>query len=117
VIFSYGEKPVLRGINLTIKAGQFVALVGTTGSGKTSLVNLLLRFYDVQRGAVLIGGLDVREVSIKDLRRQIAIVTQETILFHDTIRKNIAVGRPDATNQEIEAAAHSANAHDFIMQK
>src|SRR5579862_1084883 len=76
VYFSYGEKPVLRGINLTIKAGQFVALVGTTGSGKTSLVNLLLRFYDVQSGAVLIGGLEVREVSIKDLRRQIAIVTQ-----------------------------------------
>jgi len=117
VYFSYGEKPVLRGINLTIKAGQFVALVGTTGSGKTSLVNLLLRFYDVQSGAVLIGGLDVREVSIKDLRRQIAIVTQESILFHDTIRKNIAVGRPDATDQEIEAAARHANAHEFIMQK
>lgn len=117
VYFSYGEKPVLRGINLTIKAGQFVALVGTTGSGKTSLVNLLPRFYDVQSGAVLIGGLDVRQVSIKDLRGQIAIVTQETILFHDTIRKNIAVGRPGASNEEIEAAARHANAHEFIMQK
>lgn len=117
VCFSYGEKPILKGINLTIKAGQFVALVGTTGSGKTSLVNLLPRFYDVQSGAVLIGGLDVREVSLKDLRQQIAIVTQETILFHDTIRKNIAVGRPDATSQDIESAAHSANAHGFILQK
>jgi subfamily B ATP-binding cassette protein MsbA len=117
IFFSYGEKPVLKGINLTIKAGQFVALVGTTGSGKTSLVNLLPRFYDVQSGAVLIGGLDVREVSLKDLRGQISIVTQDTILFHDTIRNNIAVGRPDATNQEIEAAARHANAHEFIMQK
>lgn len=117
VDFSYGEKPVLKGINLTIKAGQFVAVVGTTGSGKTSLVNLLPRFYDVQSGAVLIGGLDVREVSLKDLRRQIAIVTQDTILFHDTIRNNIAVGRPGATPEEIEAAAHHANAHEFIVQK
>jgi subfamily B ATP-binding cassette protein MsbA len=117
VCFSYGEKPVLRGINLTIKAGQFVALVGTTGSGKTSLVNLLPRFYDVESGAVLIGGLDVREVSLKDLRKQIAIVTQEIILFHDTFRKNIAAGRPDASNQEIEAAARHANAHEFITQK
>jgi subfamily B ATP-binding cassette protein MsbA len=117
VHFSYGDKPVLKGINLTIKAGQFVALVGTTGSGKTSLVNLLPRFYDVQSGAVLIGGLDVREVSLKELRQQVAIVTQETILFHDTIRNNIAVGRPGATRQDIEAAAHSANAHEFIMQK
>lgn len=117
VYFSYGEKPILKGINLTIKAGQFVALVGTTGSGKTSLANLLPRFYDVESGAVLIGGLDVREVSTKDLRRQIAIVTQDTILFHDTIRKNIAVGRPDATSEEIEAAARHANAHEFILQK
>lgn len=117
VHFSYGEKPVLKGINLTIRAGQFVALVGTTGSGKTSLANLLPRFYDVQSGAVLIGGLDVREVSTKELRRQIAIVTQDTILFHDTIRKNIAVGRPDATSEEIEAAARHANAHEFILQK
>lgn len=117
VHFSYGEKPILKGINLTVKAGQFVALVGSTGSGKTSLANLLPRFYDVQGGAVLIGGLDVREVSTSELRRQIAIVTQETILFHDTIRKNIAVGRPDATNEEIEAAARHANAHEFILQK
>jgi subfamily B ATP-binding cassette protein MsbA len=117
VFLGYGEKPVLKGINLTIKAGQFVALVGTTGSGKTSLVNLLPRFYDVLSGAVLIGGLDVRQVSLKDLRRQIAIVTQDTILFHDTIRNNIAVGRPEATNEEIEAAARHANAHEFIMQK
>lgn len=117
VHFSYGEKPILKGINLTIKAGTFVALVGSTGSGKTSLANLLPRFYDVESGAVLIGNLDVREVSTNELRRQIAIVTQDTILFHDTIRKNIAVGRPEATNEEIEAAARHANAQEFIMQK
>ena len=117
VFFSYGEKPVLKDINLTVKAGQLVALVGSSGSGKTSLANLLPRFYDPQGGAVLIGGIDIREVSTKELRRQIAVVTQDTILFHDTIRKNIAVGRPDATDAEIEAAARYANAHEFILQK
>lgn len=117
VYFDYGSKPVLKDINLTVKFGQFVALVGSTGSGKTSLANLLPRFYDVQSGAVLIGGLDVREVSIRDLRRQVAVVTQDTILFHDTIRNNIAVGRPGASDDEIEAAARHANAHEFISQK
>jgi subfamily B ATP-binding cassette protein MsbA len=117
VDFNYGDKPVLRGINLTAKAGQFVALVGQTGSGKTTITNLLLRFYDPQRGTVRIGGTDIRQVSIKELRRQIALVTQETILFHDTIRQNIAVGRPGATDAEIEAAARAANAHEFIAQR
>ncbi len=117
VDFDYGEKPVLRGINLAVKAGQLVALVGSSGSGKTTVANLLLRFYDPQRGAVLIGKTDIRQVAIKDLRSQIALVTQETILFHDTIRHNIALGRPGATDEEIEAAARSANAHEFIQQK
>ena len=115
--FDYGEKPVLRGINLTVKAGRLVALVGSSGSGKTTLTNLLLRFYDPQRGAVRIGGTDIRQVAINDLRRQIALVTQETILFNDTIRHNIALGRPGATEAEIEAAARHAHAHDFIMEK
>jgi len=117
VSFSYADKPVLRDINLTVKAGQFVALVGSTGSGKTTLVNLLPRFYDPQQGTVRIGSTDLRQVSIKELRRQIAVVTQETILFHDNIRRNIAVGRPGATDAEIEAAARVAHAHDFIMDK
>ena len=117
VDFDYGEKPVLRGINLTVRAGQLVALVGSSGSGKTSLVNLLPRFYDPKQGAVRFGPTDIRQVSIKDLRGQIAMVTQETILFHDTIRRNIALGRPEATDAEIEAAAHHANAHEFILQK
>jgi subfamily B ATP-binding cassette protein MsbA len=117
VDFKYGEKPILRDVNLTIKAGQLVALVGSTGSGKTTVTNLLLRFYDPQRGAIRIGGTDIRNVLTTDLRRQIALVTQETILFHDTIRKNIALGRPEATAAEVEAAARAANAHDFIMQR
>ena len=117
VDFHYGEKPVLCGVNLTVKAGQLVALVGSSGSGKTTMTNLLLRFYDPQNGAILIGGTDIRQVSTRDLRNQIALVTQETILFNDTIRNNIALGRPGATDAEIEAAAKFANAHEFIMQK
>jgi subfamily B ATP-binding cassette protein MsbA len=117
VSFSYGEKPVLKNINLTIKAGQLVALVGRTGSGKTSLVSLLLRFYDPTTGAVLIGDTDIRTVASKDLRANIGVVTQETILFNDTIRANIAVGRPGATNAEIEEAAKHAHADEFIKEK
>jgi ATP-binding cassette, subfamily B, bacterial MsbA len=117
VDFAYGEKTVLRGINLTIQSGQMVALVGSSGSGKTTVTNLLLRFYDPHRGAVRIGPADLRRVAIRDLRRQIALVTQETVLFHDTIRRNIAVGRPDATAADIEAAARAANADEFIRQR
>jgi ATP-binding cassette, subfamily B, bacterial MsbA len=94
-----------------------VALVGASGSGKTTLTNLLLRFYDPLKGAVRIGGLDIREVSSRDLRNQIAVVTQETILFNESIRRNIELGRPGATDAEIEAAARHAYAHDFIMEQ
>ena len=117
VEFAFGEKGVLHDINLTVKAGEFVALVGATGSGKTTLSNLLLRFYDPQKGAVRIGGIDIRDVSTRDLRNHIAVVTQETILFNDTIRHNIALGRPGASDAEIEAAAKHAHAHEFIVQK
>jgi len=115
--FNYGEKPVLQNINLTVKAGQLVALVGASGSGKTTLANLLLRFYDPARGTIKIGGVDVRDVSTRDLRNQIAVVAQENILFNDTIRRNIELGRLGATNEEITAAARHAYATEFIQQK
>lgn len=114
VSFSYGEKPVLQNINLTIRPGQMVALVGRTGSGKTSIANLLLRFYDPTAGAILIGDTNLREVNSQALRANMAVVTQETILFNDTIRRNIALGRPGATDAEIEEAAKHAYAHGFI---
>ncbi|HEY5911766.1 MAG TPA: ABC transporter ATP-binding protein [Verrucomicrobiae bacterium] len=115
--FSYGEKAVLRDINLTIRPGQLVALVGRTGSGKTSLANLLLRFYDPDSGAILIGDNDIRQISSRDLRNNVAVVTQETILFNDTIRENIRLGRTGATDGEIEEAAKHAYAHEFILEK
>jgi subfamily B ATP-binding cassette protein MsbA len=117
VDFSFGDKPVLRHINLTVKAGQMVALVGASGSGKTTLANLLLRFYDPARGSITIGGVDLREVLTKDLRNQIAVVAQENILFNDSIRRNIELGRLGAKEEEIIAAAKHAHAHDFIMQR
>jgi subfamily B ATP-binding cassette protein MsbA len=117
VNFSYGEKIALHEINLQIKSGQLVALVGASGSGKTTLSNLLLRFYDASRGAIRIGGVDIREFTTRDLRNQIAVVTQETVLFNDTIRQNIECGRPGATNEEIIAAAQHAHAHQFILEK
>jgi subfamily B ATP-binding cassette protein MsbA len=115
--FAYGDKSVLEDINLTVQAGHLVALVGASGSGKTTLTNLLLRFYDPQKGAVRIGDTDIRHVSTGDLRSQLAVVTQETILFNDTIRNNIALGRPGANNGEIEEAARHAFAHEFILEK
>ena len=115
--FNYGDKAVLHGINLTVKAGQLVALVGSSGSGKTTLANLLLRFYDPLHGAIKIGGVNLRDISTRDLRNQIAVVAQENVLFNDTIRRNIELGRIGATNEEIVAAAKHAYALDFIDQK
>jgi len=117
VDFAYGDKSVLQGIDLRIQPGQLVALVGASGSGKTTIANLLLRFYDPTRGTIRIGSVDIREVSTRDLRNQMAVVTQETILFNDTICRNIELGRPGATNDEIITAARHAYAYDFIMQK
>jgi ABC-type multidrug transport system fused ATPase/permease subunit len=117
VDFAYDNKPVIRDIDLRIRPGQLVALVGSSGAGKTTLANLLLRFYDPVRGAIRIGGVDIREAATRDLRSQIAVVTQETILFNDTVRRNIELGRPGATHEEIIAAARHAYAYDFIMEK
>jgi len=111
------HKPVLRGVQLRVQPGEKVALVGKSGSGKTTLANLLLRFYDPTGGAIRIGGVDLRQAAVDDLRRQMAVVTQEVVLFDDTIRNNIAFGRPGATDAEIEEAARHAFAHDFILKK
>jgi subfamily B ATP-binding cassette protein MsbA len=115
--FAYREKVVVDGLNLTIKPGQLVALVGGSGSGKTTLTNLLLRFYDPQEGRIRIGEVDIREVAGPELRNQIAVVTQETVLFNETILRNIELGRPGATREEVMEAARHAHAYDFIMEK
>ncbi len=114
VFFKYEEEFVLKNINLAVNPGEVLALVGMSGGGKTTLVNLIPRFYDVSSGVIEIDGLDIRNVSISSLRRQIAIVTQEPILFNDTVRNNIAYGNAAATDMEIENAAKSAYAYDFI---
>ncbi|MBU4370484.1 MAG: lipid A export permease/ATP-binding protein MsbA [Proteobacteria bacterium] len=116
VDFRYEEAPVLRNIDLKIRAGEVVAFVGMSGGGKTTLVNLIPRFYDVTEGAITIDGRDIRDVTVESLRGQIAIVTQQTILFNDTVRDNIAYGDIVKTEEEIAAAAKAANAHDFIVR-
>ena len=115
VSFKYDKDPVLQNINLKVKAGEVIALVGMSGGGKTSLVNLVPRFYDATQGAVLFDDVDIRKASITSLRSQIALVTQEPILFNDTARNNIAYGNPDASDQEIIEAARAAYAYDFIV--
>jgi len=117
VYFSYGQKAALENVNLRIKSGQLVAFVGASGSGKTTLANLVLRFYDPSQGSVKIGGVDLRDVSTQDLRQNIAVVQQENVLFNESIRRNIELGRPGATEEEIVAAAKSANAHEFILAR
>ncbi len=118
VTFRYfaGTDAVLTDISLEAEAGQTIALLGMTGSGKTTIINLIPRFYDVSEGAICIDGHDIRDVTIDSLRQQIGIVLQETTLFSGTIRENIAFGRPDAANEEIISAAKAAVAHDFITE-
>ncbi|HEY9706746.1 MAG TPA: ABC transporter ATP-binding protein, partial [Oculatellaceae cyanobacterium] len=115
VTFGYNsEQLVLKGVNLQAKPGQMIALVGATGAGKSTMINLIMRFYDVSSGAVKVDGIDVRSVTQASLRRQIGIVLQDNILFSGTVAENIAFGCPQATPAEIEAAAKVANIHDFI---
>lgn len=116
VSFRYGEKWVLRHVNLTIEKGKTVAIVGQSGGGKSTLVDLIPRYYDVQEGEVLIDGVNVKDMAIHDLRQLIGNVNQEAILFNDSFRGNITFGVDNATQQQIEAAAKVANAHDFIME-
>lgn len=117
VTFAYRDgEPIVEGIDFRVLPGEVVALVGPSGAGKSTLMALLQRLYDATEGAVRIDGIDVRAVSQRSLRRQIGVVLQESLLFNDTIRNNIAYGRPDATRAEVEAAARAANAHDFIVR-
>jgi subfamily B ATP-binding cassette protein MsbA len=117
ITFKYGEEIVLKDISLHVNVGEVIALVGMSGAGKTSLVNLLPRFYDVEKGQILIDGHDIRKVTFKSLRDQIALVTQQTILFNDSVRNNIAYGNiHGCSDQEIIEAAKAAHAHDFIMK-
>jgi subfamily B ATP-binding cassette protein MsbA len=113
--YDEGAGRILRNVSFTVRAGQMVAIVGRSGAGKTTLVNLLPRFYDVTSGAILIDGIDIRDVTLASLRAQIGIVTQETVLFDDTVASNIAYGSRTASREEVQAAARAANAHDFIV--
>ena len=117
VCFSYAgaEDATLRGVTFGVRAGQMVAIVGRSGAGKTTLVNLIPRFYDVTGGRITIDGCDLRDLTLASLRSQIGMVTQETVLFDDTIAANVAFGRPTASQADIEAAARAAHAHDFIV--
>jgi len=114
VTFAYGAEPVLRNINLAIAPGEIVALVGSSGAGKTTFVNLLPRFYDAGEGRITIGGADVRDATLKSLRGLMGFVTQEVVLFNDSVRNNIAYGRADADLDKVIDAAKAANAHEFI---
>jgi subfamily B ATP-binding cassette protein MsbA len=116
VSFRYGAEDVLKNISVTARKGECVALVGPSGGGKTTFVSLIPRFYDVSAGTVLVDGHDVRSLGLASLMRQIALVDQETILFHDTVANNIRYGKTDATDAEVEEAARAAFAHEFIMQ-
>ena len=115
VSFSYGGDAVLRDIDLAVNKGDMIALVGPSGAGKTTLLNLLPRFYDVTGGAILVDGMDLREVSLASLRAQIGVVTQQTILFNESVRFNIAYGRLEATEDEIIQALKAAQAYDFVV--
>ena len=115
VNFSYDDEVVLKSIDIEIAAGEVIALVGPSGAGKSTFANLVPRFYDAVSGIVRIDGVDVREVLKADLRAQIALVSQEALLFSDSIANNIRIGKPDATLEEIKTAAKMANAHDFIQ--
>jgi ATP-binding cassette subfamily B protein len=117
VSFDYGDdESVLKDLSFAVRPGQRVALVGASGAGKSTLVSLILRLYQPQEGSIRIDGVNIRDYKLKSLRRQIGIVLQDSVLFGATIRENIAYGRLDATDEEIEVAARAANAHEFIVR-
>jgi len=114
--FRYGNRAVIRGLDLEIRPGEMIGLVGQSGSGKSTLVNLICRFYDLTEGSILVDGVDIRHLPLGEYRRHIGLVLQEPYLFFGTIADNIAYGKPDATREEIVAAARAAHAHDFILR-
>ena len=114
--FRYGNRAVIRGLNLTIQPGEMIGLVGQSGSGKSTLVNLICRFYDLSEGAIKVDGIDIRNIALSDYRSHIGLVLQEPFLFFGTIADNIAYGKPDATREDIVAAARAAHAHEFILR-
>jgi ATP-binding cassette subfamily B protein len=114
--FRYGSRSVIRGLDLEIRPGEMIGLVGHSGSGKSTLVNLICRFYDVTDGAIKVDGVDIRRYAVADYRRHIGLVLQEPFLFFGTIAENIAYGRPDASREDIVAAARAAHAHEFILR-
>jgi ATP-binding cassette subfamily B protein len=116
VRFKYGPREVLHGLDLKVEPGEMIGLVGPSGAGKSTLINLLCRFYDVAAGAILVDGTDVRSFPVEEYRRNIGIVLQEPFLFYGTVAENIAYGRPNATREEIVAAARAARAHEFILR-
>ncbi len=114
--FRYGNRSVIRGLSLKIQPGEMIGLVGHSGSGKSTLVNLICRFYDVTDGSIRVDGIDVRSMRVADYRRHIGLVLQDPFLFFGSIAENIAYGKPEATRQEIIAAARAAHAHEFILR-
>lgn len=116
-VYPDGEEPVLKDVNFTAKKGETIAFIGSTGSGKSTLVNLIPRFYDVSEGAILLDGIDIREYDVFELRSRLGVIPQKAFLFHGTIADNIRFGKPDATMEEVEHAAKVAQAYDFIMEK
>ena len=117
VTFSYEEKTTLKNISLKIEKGTVVALVGQSGSGKSTLADLMARFYDTEKGSIIINGIDIKDIRLEDLRNLMGIVSQESILFNDTIYNNILIGNLNAKTEEVYRAAEAANAHDFILEK
>ena len=116
-VYPDGEEPVLKDVCFTAKKGETIAFIGSTGSGKSTLVNLIPRFYDVSEGAIRINGIDIRNYDVMDLRSHLGVIPQKAFLFHGTIADNIRFGKPDATKEEIEHAAKVAQAYSFIMEK
>jgi len=116
VVFRYGSRTVIKNLSLTIRPGEMIGLVGHSGSGKSKLVNLISRFYDMADGSISVDGVDIRRMAVSDWRRHIGLVLQEPFLFFGTVAENIAYGKPEATREEIIAAARAAHAHDFILR-